>query len=386
MRTLLTASAILIAILVPAAARADTATCDPVFSHEELATNLSWDTDWVPAGEKVQVRFTMSAKAGVSVAMPTVASLERGGSLTFKGKAGQGELKMGMWSGMTAKFRFTDLDFYGIKLSHEGDLPIPSSWLNKVNNIIEDKAAFTPLVLAGASPRPVKVDLHSPKLTIFTLSYPVFTIGIASITVKVPVALEAILKCDFQGTKVKTTPTGASQVLEHTGEGQAVPWPGSSSLTQSGSSVYLGDRTLSVVLKLYPSIEVKAEGKILGLSKSQTWKVAEFELSWTALTSTDTWTFKPQPLAFSFSAPPLSDAGTPLPLGDAGGWPPASDAGTPPPASDGGARPGSGDARPVSPGGEISSGCCSVALGPPPALAIVGVIFLGLLLRSRRRR
>ncbi len=385
MRLTLCAAAILVAGLLPApAARAEVATCAPVFSHEELATNLSWDTDWVPSGEKIQVRFTMSAKAGVKVSMPTVASLQRGGSLSFKGQDGQGELTMGMWSGMTAKFRIVDLDFYGIKLNHEGDLPIPSSWLNKVNNIIEDKATFTPLVLPGASPRPVKVDLTSPKLTIFTLSYPVFTIGIASVTVKVPVALEAILKCDFKGSKVQTTPAGASQPIEHTSEGQAVPWPGSSSLTQTGSSVYLGDRTLSVVLKLYPSIEVKAEGKILGLSKSQTWKVAEFDLTWTALTTSDTWTFKPQPLSFTFSAPPTSDSGAPLPPGDAGGWPATPDGSTPSPRDGGPASTGDGRAGP--PSGEVSSGCCSVTLGPPPPLAIIAVVLAGLFLRVRRRR
>lgn len=53
-----------------------------------------------------------------------------------------------------------------------------------MNNIIEDKAAFTPIVLPGASPRPVKVDLHSPTLTIFTLSYPVFSPGVGGETTR----------------------------------------------------------------------------------------------------------------------------------------------------------------------------------------------------------
>jgi MYXO-CTERM domain-containing protein len=371
------AGAALAVVLWSPRATADVATCSPVFAHEENATNLNWDTDWQPSGQSIQVRFTMSAKAGISASLPSKASLQRGGSLTYQGIQDQGQLKMGIWSGMTAKFRLQNLDFSGITINYEGNLPIPASWLNKVNNIIEDKASFTPLVLPGATTRPIKASLHSPKTTLFTLEYPVFTIGIASVTVKVPVALEAILNCDFQGDKVRTTPEGASQPVEHTTEGQAAPWPASASLTQKGSAVYIGDRKLSIVIKLYPSVQVKAEASILGVGKSKTWDVAEFELSWTALTDTQTWTFDPQALLFTFTAP-LTEAGLPIPQGDATT---GSDSG---PASDG-SRPASDGARPPTTGG-ATGGCCAVSGdGPLPPLAIGLALLAGLLVRRRRR-
>lgn len=55
------------------------------FAHEENLTDLIWDTDWVPQGEKIQVRLIFTAKAGIHATLPADAELTAPGRCATSG-------------------------------------------------------------------------------------------------------------------------------------------------------------------------------------------------------------------------------------------------------------------------------------------------------------
>jgi len=365
-------------LLAASVANAQTSTCEVPFLAEDNLTDLTWDTDWVPKGEKIQVRLIFTAKAGISASLPSTATLDRSGPLGYAGKQGAGELKMGLWTHLDAKYRLTDLSWEGIKLDHEGTLPVPKSFHDTVNNIIEDKASFTPLILEGAPERPVKVSLSTPKKTLLTLTVVSVSIGIAKVTVTVPLKVKAILNCDLEGTRVESTPEGASAPLLHTAEGQSVSWPQSGALEVKGKAVYVGKRKLGIDLVLYPSIKVEAKAKIGGLfEEKKTWDVIEFEESMTLYDQSSSWTFPPQPLLFSFPPVPGSDGGGPTPVDEAGVHLPRGDGGKVSPPTEAGG--------PGATGGTTSGGCCRVG-GDSPSLQASTLLLLLLVLGVAWRR
>ena len=350
------------------------------FSHEENFTDLKWDTGWVPSSEKIQVRLIFTAKAGVRAKLPVEGKLDRPGALTYVGLKDQGELKMGLWTHLTARYKISNLSWEGISLDHEGDLPVPSSFHNKLNNIIEDKAAFTPLLLPGATPRPIDVEMAPPKYTLLTLEVPVITIGIAKVTVRVPIKVQPILQCQLRGERVETVPKSApQQTLVHDAEGKSVPWPHDQNLKQEGEATYKAKRTFALILAVYPEIHVKAKAKIGPFEESENWKVAEFELKQKLADTSDHWTFAPQSLSWDFPPPPPgSDAGVVPPRPD-GAVAPGKDGGTaPPPGSDAGAVGGDGGGGNQGQGGTVQGGCAVNGAPGYPGLLLLFGLALGL--------
>ncbi|MCK5797090.1 MAG: hypothetical protein KAI47_07905 [Deltaproteobacteria bacterium] len=373
------------------------------FAHEENLTNLKWDTGWVPKGEKIQVHLVFTGKAGVHATLPADAELDRPGALRYVGQKDQGELKMGLWTNLVARYRIQGLSWQGISLDHEGDLPVPSSFLNKVNNIYEDKGSFTPLILPGASPRPVDVKLEGPKITLLTLNVAGISVSIVKLQIAVPIKVQPILQCKLSGLRVETTPQSApGQTLVHDATGKAVTWPHDANLHQEGQATYKAKRTLAIILGIYPSIVLKAEAKIGFIKESHKWTIAEFELKQKLTDTTSDWTFAPETVAWDFPAPVLPpdaavvspDAAIPPPGVEAGIEPPgpkdgaiADDSGASSKGDSGGVALGDGEAPGPS---QISGGCC--ALAPTraeswvtPALGLIFVA-LGLAWRRRRRR
>lgn len=377
---------LLILALAPARVAAAPASCAAPFSHEENLTDLLWDTDWVPKNEKIQVRLIFTAKAGIHASLPADAQLERPGALSYAGRQGQGELSMGLFSFLVARYRITDLSWQGISLDHEGDLPVPASFHNTLNNIYGDKASFTPLILPGATPRPVEVSLSGPKATLLTLSISVINIGIAKVSIKVPIAVQPILYCKLAGQRIDTLPNGATtSPLVHDSEGKAVSWPHDAALTQTGSATYHAQRELQIDLAVYPSIEVQAKAKIGPFEEKKTWTVAEFELTQKLASLTGDWTFDAVPLSWTF-APEVTpgDGGT---TQDGGVLPPKGDGAIEPGPGNDATTLGDGDPQNPAQGVTLQGGCCGVAgahssFGDGLLYGLLALLFWGL----RRRR
>ncbi len=362
-----------------------TETATATFAHEDNLTDLKWDTGWVPSGEKIQVKLVFTAKAGVHATLPVNAELERPGALTYSGAQDAGELKMGLWTHLTARYRIKDLKWKGISLDHEGDLPVPSSFHNKLNNIIEDKDRFTPLLLPGATPRPIDVELAPAKYTLLTLEVPVISISIAKVSVKVPIKVQPVLQCQLRGERVETVPDHApQQTLVHDSEGKSVPWPHDQNLQQAAQATYYAKRTLAVILRVYPEVHVQAKAKIGPFEESETWKVAEFELKQKLADTSSDWTFAAQALSWTFPAPPPgSDAGVIPPTPD-GGTPPRVDSGSP--AGDGGGIGGDGGSGQTN-GTQINGGCSAPGNTASSELSSgMGLLLVLLLLVRRCRR
>jgi hypothetical protein len=385
------AAALLGVFLSPSPALAGpTETASATFNHEENLTDLKWDTGWVPSGEKIQVKLVFTVKAGVHATLPVDATLERPGALTYSGAKDAAELKMGLWTHLSARYRIQNLKWEGISLDNEGDLPVPSSFHNKLNNIIEDKDQFTPLLLPGATPRPIDVELAPPKFTLLTLEVPVISIGIAKVSVKVPIKVQPILQCQLRGERVETVPGHApQQTLVHDSEGKSVPWPHDQSLQQQGQATYHAKRTLAVILGVYPEIQVKAKAKIGPFEESETWDVAEFELKQKLFDTSANWTLAPQPLSWTFPKPPPgSDAGTIEPPNPDSGSGVDHDGGVTPPAGDGAVTAqGDGGSGPGAGPAQISGGCRLVSgrgLDSMPVWLLVGLLLVGATRRHKR--
>ncbi len=200
--------------LAPSLAAAEVVSADFTPVHTQQLVGLddfTFDTDWFPMDQPVQLRLIVHGGNSVAIDMPGDGLYDWGvGKLHFEGDDGAGRFAVDVGFTLDAKVRF---DVFG--LQWESDIIGPYDYA------VISEEPFTPYLLPGNPDRPVQIDDKTDPVTLVSVPVtPDIIVASGNLDIDVYVIVEASLA--GQSIEASTTlPT--PQLALVAGEGEAVP-------------------------------------------------------------------------------------------------------------------------------------------------------------------
>ena len=244
------------ASLVPAWAHAEVADADFTPIHTQQLVGLddfTFDTDWFPMDQPVQLRLIVHGGNSVEIAMPGDGRYDWDAeTIAFAGDPDAGSFGVNVGLTLDAKVRF---DVFG--LQWESDIIGPYDYA------VISGADFTPYLLPGNPDRPVVIDDETDPVTL--VSVPV-TPDIVVASGHLDIDVYVIVEAELAGQSIEaSTIEPAPQLVVVTAEGESValdagPGPTPDPLVVGGTLVCSLTTAPTVVFK--PTLVMEILGKV----------------------------------------------------------------------------------------------------------------------------
>ncbi|MCS6797576.1 MAG: hypothetical protein NZ898_03435 [Myxococcota bacterium] len=232
------------------------------FEWSEAAfEGIDLDTGWVPPDGAIQLRFGLRAAGRTRIAMGTTGALWWPAPIeaSLVGRRGGGRLEIDYGLEITARLRF-DVEVAGSRYRWEGDIPLPGG-------IPRDLAAsasgtFDPLLLPGASDRPVEVSDATGRIRLLRYDAIGAVVSIPGVGGGVAADVSVRLDARYATDRVEVR-TG--RVIEREGAASVLS-PPTGSIDGFGGSVSVGFGPVGTLerevwLTVYPTLYLEIVGR-----------------------------------------------------------------------------------------------------------------------------
>ena len=244
----------LLALLAPGVAAAEVGVADFAPTHTQQLVGLddfTFDTDWFPMDQPVQLRLIVHGGNSVQIDMPGAGLYDWGlGALHFEGETDAGRFGVDVGFTLDARVRF---DVFG--LQWESDIIGPYDYAV----ISED--SFTPYLLPGNPERPLLIADQTDPVTLVSVPItPDIVVAAGNLDIDVFIIVEASLA----GQAIEASAADPQQQVLVTGEGEAVPFlagPGPLPDPLIVDGILVCDLATAPTVVLRPTLVMKILGK-----------------------------------------------------------------------------------------------------------------------------